>query len=107
MADLAVSAAVSEKKKYAEMVARLRAETGPESVVPLQTYSIKTCRDCPLLVEVSGNVLHELTGKNTYEGGPLYLCADDGEWADPDLVPGHECTLYEEGPMLVSLETPR
>jgi hypothetical protein len=75
--------------------------------VPMQIHGVKTCRDCPLLVEVSGNVLHELTGKNTYEGGQLYLCADDGEWADPDLVPGHECTLYEEGPMLASLETPR
>jgi hypothetical protein len=75
--------------------------------VPVQIHGVKTCRDCPLLVEVSGNVLHELTGKNTHEGGPLYLCADTGEHADQDQSPGHDCVLYEVGPMLVSLETPR
>lgn len=78
-----------------------------DSLSRLQTFAIKKCRDCPLFVEVSGNVLHALAGITSVDGDPLYLCAGDGEWADPDLTPGHECELYDVGPMLAYLVTPR
>ena len=78
-----------------------------DSLSKLQTSAIKRCKDCPMLVRVSGNVLHELTGDHTHDGQPLHLCADDGDLCDPELVPGHGCSLYERGPMLAYLVTPR
>lgn len=77
-----------------------------DSLSKLQAFAIKTCRDCPMLAEVSGNVTNGIAN-GAYVGGPVHLCANDGDFHDPDLVPGHECELYDSGPMLAFLVTPR